>query len=144
MFTGGALVWIIYQHLERPKIKNMRLGFEPIELVQPGSVPHIWVDGINFGKHDLKLVRLVVTKSRWKFRRKKHIFIPRNDTFPTVVCAGNDFMARFLTCRQAVFLGHKDLKHLGVVDVFGRVHWVEKESLKKAQELWLEDYGEDT
>ena len=60
-----------------------------------------------------------------------------------MVSAGSDFTARFLTSRQAAFLGHKDLKHLGVVDVFGRVHWVKKESLKGAQKLWREDYGED-
>ena len=33
MFTGGALLWIIYQHLEKPRIKNMKLGIELIELV---------------------------------------------------------------------------------------------------------------
>ena len=143
IFSGGVLGWLIYQHLEKPKIKNLRIGIELIELTQPGIEPHIWVDGVNFGKDDLKLVRLVITKSRWRSRRSEHRFIPRNDSFPIVVSAGDYFTARFLSCRQARFLGHKDLKHLGVVDVFGKVHWVERGTLKTAQKFWLEDYNED-
>ena len=143
IFSGGVLAWLIYQHLERPKIKNLRIGIELIRFGQLETEPHIWVDGVNFGKNDLKLVRVIMTKSFWKFRQSKRVYIPRNDNFPLVVPAGDYFTARFLSCYQAHFLGHKDLKHFGVEDVFGKIHWVERGTLKRAQELWLEDYGED-
>lgn len=143
IFSGGVLAWLVYQHLERPKIKNLRIGIDLIRFGQPKTHPHIWVDGVNFGKDDLKLVRLVVTKSRWRSRRSKHRFIPSNDSFPLVVPAGDYFTARFLSCYQAHFLGHKDLKHFGIGDVFGKIHWVEKGTLESAREFWLEDYGEN-
>lgn len=144
IFSGGVLVWLIYQHFERPKIKNLGIGIELIELTRPGIVPHVWVDGVNFGKDDLKLIRVAISTSFWKFRRNKRRNVPRNDTFPVVVSSGDYFSAKFLTAREAHFLRLKNLKHFGVEDVYGRVHWVKKESLKSAQQFWLADYGEDT
>ena len=143
VFSGGVLLWLIYQHLERPKIKNLRIGIEPVELTLPGEVPHVLVTGVNFGKDELKLVRIAISTSFWKFRRSKRFNVPRNDTFPLAVAPGDYFNARFLTSRQASFLGLKDLKHFGVEDVYGKVHWAEIKSLKQAQKLWLKDYGED-
>lgn len=144
-----ALGWNIYRDVVlKPRLK-VRLTLSFIASVGYESPTKICIEGTNYGPNKINCENICAKKSglwRWLFRKCKYAIImydytdPYSTKLPCELDVGKSCHL-FFTYKKDSFLS-EGFTHIGIIDSFGRKHYVPKSDIKKTRKKYLKEFDE--
>jgi len=145
-----TISWIIYKDiLLKPRLKG-RIQISNIHQRNRTIGPFADITFVNHGPGHIIVESIWVHKKslwRWLFRKLRWAFVmhdytnPLSSNLPRKLEVGEKITLLF-KCENKLFLATEPT-HIGLKDSFGKIHWVNKKSLKIATKEYLKDHPKE-
>ncbi len=135
-----ALGWNVYKDvIQKPRFKVSFGVYNTSPVPITSSVPIIIFSGVNFGPGDVVIKTIVL-----KYKRKEKpfgIIVPKTEwnKVPQRVSVGDE--VNILTEYDDQCFLSTDFIKAGLIDLYGRYHWVSKRDIAKARKQYHIDFG---